>query len=149
MTSERVTSNIKVDYLHDDLILHYKVAAVDVRALEQWNDHVVSALQSLPTGVTKIGLLYDLSISGVSMPFMLHNHYEIRRVAVSPDGLEAVNAALASHPDLWVYLAVLLPDTVSGKIATGQSRDTDKLSQVEARIYSDVHAAFEWLQQVV
>ena len=145
---ERVSNYVAREWLVKEKIVAYQVTGMDIQALEDWSKDIVTTLRNWQSN--QYLALYDL-LSGVSIPLMVLTHYNILDPGLTPRGQEQVEQMLAERPDLIIRIAIVMPATVSGRIASSRGRSSSTLDQarVESRVMMSRRGAEDWLRGFV
>lgn len=147
MTIEQVTAGITREWVGD--ICVYTITSLAINSLSSWNESIIALLNSIQNGQNRLMLCYDLSAGGVSMPYMIYNNYKIDNIAVMPSYRPVVEKTIANHPDLVIGLALVIADTMTGKITLSRGRQSiGSGSQVYFNTFFDREAAIDWLSNL-
>ncbi|NDJ51642.1 MAG: hypothetical protein GYB68_00995 [Chloroflexi bacterium] len=142
---DEIADGITLQFFDDGSIAHFMIGRVDGNRPDRLSAAVLDLLHDWPPG-RPIKLIYDLSISGASLALV--QLFGDVSVGVTPEGVEAVNAFKANNPKSTIYLATVLPKSISGRRA---ERKVDKHrvdQQFEGVVVFKRDDALEWLRTV-
>ncbi len=139
---EKIATHITREWLLDQRIAVYNVNAIDVQALNDWSKAVVATLTDWQTDHHL--MLFDLS-TGVSIPLLVLTNFHILDPGLTKGGQAQVDEILTQKPTLNIKLAVVLPLTTSGRIASTRGRSSADKSRIESVLFYNRTAALKWL----
>lgn len=119
----------------------YTVTDLTDEALIQWSQSIIHTLRNWEAN--RFLALYDLSESGVSIPLLMRTDYQISP-GLRVKGQDDINRILEIHPELRIYLAVLIPDSNSGNVMLARSQ-LYNTEQVNTTLFFDRDKALVWL----
>ncbi len=143
----KISPGISQDILDDGKIIAYTVTDLNIVSLNDWNDTILESLKNWSDDNSMLLTLYDLSSKGVAVPYLVLNEYQIYNVAVTPSGRAKVDALLESRSNLRVRVALVLSETVSGKLTLKRGHKTQEMAlRVQYKVFFKRDAALEWLR---
>lgn len=144
-----IVEGITSDWLNNPATLIYSVTEISSAKLEAWSEHVVGEAEAWGQrySMEPLRMLYDLSTSGVSMPFLLLTKYLIYNVGLTEHGTHAIEQLLKQYPDLSIRYALLISKNASGAITMKRGEQTGELPRCEYHVYLQYDSAIEWLQR--
>ncbi|NDJ51643.1 MAG: hypothetical protein GYB68_01000 [Chloroflexi bacterium] len=142
---EEIADGITLHWFDNDNIAHFMIGRVDGNRADTLSEAVLNMLYDWPLDM-EIKLMFDLSISGASMQFVVLSG-DIFNVGVTDDGKHHFDQFLADFPDRRVYLAVILPMSVSGRRAERTGINEHQVrEQLEGATFFDREDALRWLR---
>ena len=144
-----IVGGITSDWLTDPPTLIYSVSEISSAKLETWSEHVIAEAEAWgqQRSMEPLRMLYDLSTSGVSMPFLLLTKYLIYNVGLTEHGTHSIGQLLDQYPDLGIRYALLISKNASGAITMKRGEQTGALPRCEYRVFLRRDPAIEWLHQ--
>ncbi len=142
---DKISTHILREYLAGNKIVAYYVGAIDAQGLYDWSTEIVNSL--LLWKSDRYLALHDLS-RGVSIPLMVLTHFNILDPGLTRAGQSRVEEIMLEKPELTIRLALVLPSTTSGRLATTRGRSSFKInaSRIKTQIFVERYMAMKWLE---
>jgi hypothetical protein len=142
---EQIHRNIVRTWREDDGVAIYRLNGVTVDVLARWDQHIIEMLNAWPDD-QPCKLIYDLSKSGVSLPFLVFSGFRVDSPVVNTNAKGQVERMLAARPDLRIALALVITSNVSGRIVLGRVGDNFSVTRIAINTFFSQEAALEWLR---
>lgn len=132
-----------LDWLQNKQILSYHVEALDAHELIKWSNNIVETIQNWQTKSDYL-VLFNLSNTEVSMPFLLLTHRDVFNVGLTTIGKSRIRHHLVQSKNKKIYLALVFSQSDSSKVVTSYQVDT-QTQNIIGKIFFDNDTAIQWL----
>ena len=143
--NETIVDGIERYWLSDNTIAAYMFHRIDDQRAEILSQSILATLKDWPPD-QPFRVIFNVSIAGASMNYMLATSRQVFNVGVTEQGRAAVEEFLAEHPDFHIYLALVLSKAFSGqKVYVSGAKGGTEHPQITGAMLFDMQHAVEWL----
>ncbi len=152
VTTGEIVNGVKRRWIAEGTICAYQIEVLSMQTLDLWNRDVITTLTAADSALPTFGLLYDLSASGVSMPYLIYCYRRIDEIVILPQPKMQLNLLLRDRAPLRIALALVIASSMSGAIALGRGRrvhdpaSTDADDRIHAQAFFAAPDAEAWLR---
>ena len=143
-----VVQGITAEWYTPPPILIYTVTELSSAKLEAWSVDTVGQIEAWAEHHSDpCRILYDLSSSGVSMPYLVLTNHQIYQVGITEHGTALVEHLLTRFPDLHIRFVVLVSKNTSGAVTRKHSISSEYEERCDYHIFFQREPALEWLAE--
>jgi hypothetical protein len=141
-----VVQGITAEWYASPPILIYTVTEISSAKLDTWSKDVVEQVELWAEQHTDpCCILYDLSSSGVSMPYLVLTKQQIYQVGIIESGSAAIEKLLERYPHLRIRFVVLISKNTSGAVTRKHGVSANYEERCNYHVFFQRDAALEWL----
>ncbi|MGF1505560.1 MAG: hypothetical protein GYB64_03770 [Chloroflexi bacterium] len=146
MVEEHIVSGIWRYWLEDNSIIVYMIERIDDERAKAFSESVIRTMHEWSV-LYPFKIVFNVSISGASMGYMMTTGRDLLNIGVTDDGYERVQHFMSTTPEFQAYLAVVLSKAISGQKARRMGMQGHRtLPQLEGATFFDMEDAVEWLR---
>lgn len=143
-----VVQGITSEWINDPPILVYTVTELSSAKLEVWSKHVVAELEAWAQNhADPCRIMFDLSSSGVSMPYLVLTGNRIYQVGITKQGMAVVDNLFENYTHLMIRFVVLVSKNTSGAVAHKHGISPAYEEHCQYHAFFQRGPALEWLAE--
>lgn len=144
---ENLTYGIQRGWYRNHQIVAYSVDDIGIATMFRWSESILETLEDWPAEYPYYLALHDLSHSGVSMPFLVLNNYNLFNPGATPMGKGRFENFLGRRPKLQVRLALVVSSELSSQITLRNKHSLAVHERVDYNVFTGWDGAMSWLEE--
>jgi hypothetical protein len=146
---KRIAAGIQQEWILKERISAYTLTDITVNSQLALSESVIESVVSVLLHTHRVGILFDISAPGVSVPFLALTGQNVYNIGLTPQGQQRIKALLDDHPLFRAYVAIIVSTTLSGKITSSRSRHLNDDDKIIAQIFHHRDTGSRWLTEQI
>jgi hypothetical protein len=140
-----IAFGIEQEWMDNERISVYTITDISIVSLISLSDSIIAALSSNSMLHPSMGVLLDISAPKVGIRYLTLTGQNIYKIGLTTIGQQRVHEILTQSNTFRIYVAIVVADSISGKIVSTRTRDTDHEENIIAKLFYGREEGLFWV----
>jgi hypothetical protein len=142
-----VAIGVEQEWLIADKVTQYRITSISISSLSILSEDILETLENQFSIGCNLGVLLDISASGVGIPFLALTGQNIYNVGFTTIGRQKIRNLLKGKPEFHVDVAIIVSSNLSGKLASAKTHTLDIPNNLIPRLFHTREHGLTWLSE--